>query len=298
MITNKLNLPQPFVEAARNDHAYTPKRYSVTSVLKGTTEAVLQRRHAEEIVTDVADNVWAIFGSAVHSILERSTETPSQIKEGYLTYDHPSGYTLSGVFDLYDAETETVTDYKTASVWKAVKNDWDYYRRQLLLYCLILRHNGFKASHGQIVALLKDHSKSKARHDRTYPQHPVVVVSFDFAEEDFERAEHFLDVKFTEIEIAERMDDECLLPCSLRERWATPRKFAVMKKGRKSAVRLYDTQKEAEERAEKEGAGFYVELREREDRKCQDYCSVSKWCTYWQFKTLESQKKNAPDLLK
>lgn len=285
MITNKLNLPQPFVEAARNDHVYTPKRYSVTSVLKGTTEAVLQRRHAEEIVTDVADNVWAIFGSAVHSILERSSETPSQIKEGYLTYDHPSGYTLSGVFDLYDAETETVTDYKTASVWKAVKNDWDDYRRQLLLYCLILRHNGFSASHGQIVALLKDHSKSKARYDRTYPQHPVSVVSFDFSEDDFERAELFLSKKFADIEKAESTPDASLPACSERDRWATPEKWAVMKKGRKSAVRLYDTREEAEERLEREGAGFYVEHRPSDDRKCFDYCSVAKWCPHYFKKT-------------
>lgn len=61
-LTNELNLPQPFVDAATSDYQYTDKRYSVTSVLKGTREAILQRRHSEEIETDVSEMVWAIFG--------------------------------------------------------------------------------------------------------------------------------------------------------------------------------------------------------------------------------------------
>ena len=31
ILTNKLNLPQPFVDAATNDHKYTEGRYSVTA---------------------------------------------------------------------------------------------------------------------------------------------------------------------------------------------------------------------------------------------------------------------------
>lgn len=57
MITNKLNLPQPFVEAATSDHKYKPHRYSVTEVLGGTCEAILKRRHHGEAEEDVADRV-------------------------------------------------------------------------------------------------------------------------------------------------------------------------------------------------------------------------------------------------
>ncbi len=45
ILTNKLNLPQPFVDAATNDHEYTEGRYSVTELLGGTCEAILKRRH-------------------------------------------------------------------------------------------------------------------------------------------------------------------------------------------------------------------------------------------------------------
>lgn len=57
ILTNKLNLPQPFVDAATNDHEYTEGRYSVTELLGGTCEAILKRRHSDELTDDVADRV-------------------------------------------------------------------------------------------------------------------------------------------------------------------------------------------------------------------------------------------------
>lgn len=48
MITNNLNLPQPFVDAATSNHKYKPRRFNVTEVLGGTCEAVLKRRHHGE----------------------------------------------------------------------------------------------------------------------------------------------------------------------------------------------------------------------------------------------------------
>lgn len=57
MITNKMNLPQPFVDAATSSHRYKPNRYSVTEVLGGTCEAVLKRRHSGEGDEDVSDRL-------------------------------------------------------------------------------------------------------------------------------------------------------------------------------------------------------------------------------------------------
>ena len=56
-ITNKLNLPKPFVDAVTSDHTYKPHRYSVTEVLGGTCEAILKRRHSGEGEEDVSDMV-------------------------------------------------------------------------------------------------------------------------------------------------------------------------------------------------------------------------------------------------
>lgn len=288
-VTNELNLPQPFVDAVTRDYAYTPKRYSVTSLLKGTREAILQRRHNDEVTTDVSDMIWLIFGTAVHSVLENARETDSQLKENKIEMEMPNGYTLSGIFDLYDDSTGVVTDYKTASVWKVIYDEWDDYRTQLLIYCYMLRDMGFDAHTGEIVAILKDHSKSKAKFDANYPQHPVFVKRFEFDQNDFDDIGMWLQHKFEELEACEKLPDDQLPLCSPEERWAKPAKWAVMKKGRKSAVKLYDAKNDAYLRAACEngtvsGNPFYVEERKGSDGKCDEYCSVCQFCSYWREK--------------
>lgn len=289
-ITNVLNLPKPFVDAVTDDYTYKDKRYSVTSLLKGTCEAILQRRHQGEIEEDVADKIWLIFGKAVHSILENAEETPEQLKENWVGVDLDNGYTISGIFDLYDDKTGTVTDYKTASVWKEIYGEWDDYRKQTLIYCWMLRKIGFDAKRGQIVAMLKDHSKSKAKFDKNYPKYPVVVKDFEFTEDEFVEIEKWINDKFREIAWYEELEDDQLEPCTPEERWAKPDKWAVMKKGRKSAVKLYENTSEAAERVRienenaKSGEPFYVEYRPGVDSKCEEYCSVKEFCPYWKSK--------------
>ncbi len=281
-LTNDMGLPQPFVDAATSDHEYTQKRYSVTSVLKGTRESILQRRHDGEIEQDVSDMVWAIFGSAVHGILERSQETESQLKENWLSVDMGDGYELSGIFDLYDDSTGVVTDYKTATAWKVVFGEFDDWKRQTLCYVWMLRQIGFEKAHrGEIVAMLKDHSKTKAKADHTYPQHPVYRIGWDFTDEELEECGKALKEKFEEIRRCEQLPDDELPMCTEEERWHKADKWAVMKEGRKSAVKLYDSEQEAQERADKEGEKFYVEHRPGDDPKCRDYCSACEFCAHY-----------------
>lgn len=286
-ITNELNLPQPFVQAAERDYKYTPKRYSATTILKGIREAILERRHFDEIEKDVSDEVWAIFGSAVHSILEKSQETSTQIKENKLVIDMPNGYQLSGIFDLYDDATGTVTDYKTCSSWKFAHKEFDDWKQQLLIYCWMLRQIGFDAKRGEIVAMLKDHSKGKARTSTGYPKHPVKKLSWEFSDYDIESIELWLNRRFLEIEKAEQLDDDNLPICTKEERWHKDEKWAVMKKGRKKAVRLYDNPNDACKRVEEEnskakGAPYSIEHRPGTDQKCLDYCSACEFCSYYQ----------------
>ena len=282
-ITNTLNLPQPFVDAASRDYQYKDKQYSVTALLKGTCQAILERRHADEIEQDVSDMIWAIFGTAVHSILENGQETENQLKENKLVID-VRDYKLSGIFDLYDAETKTVTDYKTGSCWKVIYNDWDDYRNQLLMYAFMLRSIGFECNRGQIVMLLKDHSKTKAMTDSSYPQHSVHIETFDFTENDFANIEMYIYKKFDEIKHYEQLPDDQLPPCTPEQRWHKDDVWAVMKKGRKTAVKLYNKEDQAYDHATREGDSFYVEFREGKDGRCEDYCSVKDFCPFYKMK--------------
>lgn len=282
-ITNVLNLPQPFVDAVTNEYAYKDKQYSVTSLLKGTTQSILERRHADEIEQDVSDMIWLIFGTAVHSILENAQETDSQLKENKIVIDIQNGYKLSGIFDLYDAKEKKVTDYKTGTVWKVIYNEWDDYRLQLLAYAYMLRKIGFECDKGEIVMMLKDHSKSKAKFDASYPQHNIHIQTFHFTDKDFEEIELFIIEKFTEIEKAEQIPDAELEECTPEQRWHKNDTFAVMKEGRKTAVKVCQSKDEAESYIEEKGldSKHYIEFREGKDGRCDDYCNVNIFCPYY-----------------
>ena len=288
-ITNNLGLPQPFVSAVEREYTYKDKRYSTTAILKGVREAILQRRHDDEIESDVADMVWAIFGTAVHGILENAEETATQLKENKLEVELPNGYTLSGIFDLYDDETGTVTDYKTASVWKVNFGKFDDWRKQALIYCWMLRQIGFDAKRGQIVAMLKDHSKTKAKLGE-HPEHPVYQKAWDFGEKDFDEIEQYILGKFAQIEEAEKLPDDELPMCTAEERWSRDEAYAVMngkiRAKHQRARKLFkvedyeDAEQRAREYASAIGEGFVVEHRPGHDAKCADYCSAAPFCSH------------------
>lgn len=290
MLTNVNNLPQPLVDAVTREYEYKDKQYSVTSLLKGTCQTILERRHKDEIVQDVSDMVWLLFGNAVHKVLEEAQETADQIKENKLVIEVGDGYKLSGIFDLYDAKEKEVTDYKTASVWKVQFNDWDDYRNQLLMYAYMLRSIGFECDKGKIVAFLKDHSKTKASVDSSYPQLPVHVQKYDFTDEDIESIKQFINTKFEDIKKCELLKDEELPPCSEKERWHKDDTYAVMKEGRKTAIKVCQSKEQAENYMNENALDnkHFIEFREGKDGRCEDYCDVKEFCPFYQAKV----KKN------
>jgi hypothetical protein len=66
--------------------------------------------------------------------------------------------------------------------------------------------------------------------------------------------------------------------CTDEDRWSKPDQWAVMKTGRKSAVRLYDSQEDADRDAFALGAKHYVEYRPGENVRCKRYCNVAQFC--------------------
>ena len=283
-ITNEMNLPQPLVSAVESNHRRIPRRYSTTDLLKGVRETILKRRHNDEITEDVSDSIWLIFGKAVHSILEDAKETETQLKENKIIVPVGDGYELSGIFDLYDDSTGTVTDYKTASVNKVMFNEWSDYRQQVLIYCWLLQQLGFEAWNGEIVALLKDHSKSKVGTKAGYPEHPVHTVSWQFTNKDMAEIEKAIKAKFELLKEAEKTPDDDLPPCTDEERWARGEKWAVKKARNKKARKLFDDPEEAEKLCEKlnesEG-GYVVEHRPPKYVKCEGYCSAKQFCNQY-----------------
>ena len=280
-ITNIYNLPAPLVKMAQREYKCEPNEYRVTSLLKGVRETILERRYYDEIEKDVSEMIWLLFGTAVHGVLENQQSEENEITEQRLKVQI-GDYILSGQFDLYNKDTGIITDYKTASVWKIIFGDYSDWRRQTLIYAYMLRQKGYNVKGAEIIAILKDHTKRDAKYKKDYPKLPVRKIEFWFTENDFAEIEQWLIKRFEEIAEAEKLPDNALPLCTAEERFNSD-KYAVMKKGRKTALRVFDDRKEAEDYLKNVG-GDEIEIRLGEDKKCADYCNVNKFCEYYKIR--------------
>ena len=279
-ITNNANLPAPFVRMAQSDYEPTPKRYSATTLLKPVREILLKRRHDKNLTQDCSEMIWLLFGQAVHQILEKYGTGKNEFTEERLSYTLENGYTVSGIIDFYDMEKEEVVDYKTASVWKVMFREFTEWKRQGLIYAWLLWKNGLPVKTVKFYAILKDHSTREAKTKADYPKLPIVEVKFNVTEGRLQAVDEFIRGKIDELIKYEDAPDDELPLCSPEDRWNDGDKYAVMKKGRKTALRVLDSKEEAE-RYKAENGGDYIELRRGTDKKCIDYCLCCERCSYW-----------------
>ena len=284
IITNKLNMPEAFVKAIQNSRHNADKCLSATTLLKGTKEIILTDRHFDEITIDASEEVWAVFGTAVHSILEHQEDEAFKEESFSVPVWEGSEWKITGKVDRYDMKNETIEDWKTASVWKVIYKDFEDWRMQGLIYAWLLKKSGLNVRHIRFVALLKDFSKTEAKRNPDYPQAPAFIYEFDVNDTWLADAEMRAHNKaMAVIENFEKSDDE-ITECTPEERWSTPTKYAVMKEGRKTAVKVCATEEEAQnfiDDLEKDKDKHTIEVRPGIDKKCEDYCPCCKFCSYY-----------------
>ncbi len=191
------------------------------------------------------------------------------------------GWKVSGGMDVYE-EGGILLDYKVTSVWKVIKGDLSEWEQQLNLYACILRHHGHTVSRLQIIAILRDWSKGEAQRDAAYPQAQVVNINIPLWDE--EKATRFM----RERVILHQQARFTMPECTPQDRWARPDVWAVMKPGRKSAVKLHTSEANAQAHAESEGGGLYVVHRVGASVRCESYCRVSAFCSQYKQEKLSA----------
>jgi hypothetical protein len=167
------------------------------------------------------------------------------------------------------------------SVWSVIhglKPEWE---NQLNINTWLLMKNGWNVQQHQIVALLRDWSKYKA-HEPNYPSCQVAIVPAPMWS--WEQANQYIEGRVALHQSVVNVSDDDLPECTPEEMWEEPTKFAVMKKGRKSAVRLLESQEAAEKYIENNqlDSKHSIEVRPGSRKRCDDYCSVNTFCS--QFK--------------
>ena len=298
MITNKHGLPDSFLNYARSDkYSRGDADISVTQLIDAPQVLLLREKHQEETSTDVMDMIFALFGTAVHSVLETG-KTPNVVKEQRI-YDTVRGWKISGAIDQYEilGDDLVITDYKVTSVWSVMfdKQEWI---NQLNVYAYLLEvHKQKPVTNIKICAILRDWNRTQARLKPDYPQHPVAYI--DIPLWSMKDRIKYVNDRVTAHQDARQMFDleDKLTPCSDKERWAKEDKWAVIKKGNKKAFRVFNNKQDAEnlvyDLSDKLALDVHkrnhdIEFRKGEYTRCKsNYCGVADFCQQYKETTNE-----------
>lgn len=274
-LTNKWHLPQPIVDAVRNDpYSKGDADYSVTQLIKSARISQLEKEHWNDLEEDVVQRLPALYGQILHGILERAERTALAEKRYYATV---AGKRISGATDRLVLEDKKLQDYKLIN-FRKIKNGVPFeFEAQLNIYVYLLRENGLEVEAAELQIFLRDWDGFKREEDG-YPiiEHMAVPVRIWPAE----RTYSYLVSRVEAHEGAKQV----LPRCNPQERWQDADVFAVMAPTRKRAVKLCKTEAEASALvAAFTHEDYYIEYRPGKPKRCLGgWCRVSHVCSQFQ----------------
>ena len=269
-VTNVHGLPQSIVDAVTNDPYVGGGDVSATKLIDAPQIAHLSRTHHDQLVVDVSERVWSLLGQAVHTVLERAgLRAEGMIAEQRLFAD-VMGWKVSGQFDVLHLESEKISDYKVTTVYKAKGSDkWN---QQLNVLRWLAHQNGYIVEQLEIIAIFRDWRKTEAERNPDYPR--AAIQALEVPVWTLEEAQEYIEERVALHQAAragKRVD------CTDEERWHSGNKWAITKPGASRALRVLD----AEPDAASVPAGYVVEQRKGEYKRCQHYCDVAPFCPQW-----------------
>lgn len=277
-ITNNQYLPDVLYDVLAKDfYNYIPDddTFSVTELLNPAKITLLRRRHREGIVQDVTDLFYRTWGNLMHQWLENFSEGEC-LKEERLKAKLGKFY-LTGKPDLY--YDRTIWDYKLTSIWTFIyKSRQEEWEKQLNMYnYLFSQAVGLKVEKLKVIAMFRDWSKTRKQNESEYPNQVEVI---DIPMWDVNKIEDYIQRGIHLLVTQQDMPDDAIIPCSQKDVWQDDDKYAVMKKGRKSAVKLFDNESDALTMAQDKGKDHSIVKREGEPKRCISYCDVREFCNF------------------
>lgn len=285
-------MTNPIIEAIRSldDYKRGEAKFTTTELVQPERILSLTAKHKPEIKEE--SSVWSVMGTALHQVLRQAADKldPKRfITEQRFSATMPGGVVISSQIDVYDHLTKTLDNYKVCSVWKFILADSPEWEQQLNIEACVLRMNNLEVRRVRNIAFLRDWNARKAQftREKDYPQsdiHEMEVPLWPIGQQ-----QKWILERISKHEAA--TDDPPV--CSKRERWQRDASFALMKKGRKTAIRLLDDEDRAYammkslEARKKPGEVFFIEERPSEPVRCLHYCPVSKFCSFG----IEAEKK-------
>ena len=288
--TNKHNLPIEIIRAIKNDqYSKGESHISVTGLLQSPRIRLLNIENQDKITVDYSDEVWKILGQGIHAILERANENYEDTITEQRMFAEVNGWTISGQTDSLALDENILKDYKVTSVWTVIsalsggKKEWE---EQLNCYAwLHKKTTGETIDQLNIIALARDWNKRELqRRGGDYPVSAISTIKIPVWS--FKKQEQFINERVSKHQDAELIFDigGDLPLCTDEERWKKDDTYRVMKKGRKTALRVLASQKEADKYLKgNDDKAFYIEHSLGECMKCTgNYCGVAEFCNQYQ----------------
>lgn len=289
-LTNVHSFPKAIVDAIGFIHKKPKKinHLTVTRLIDSPRIRVLTLKNYDEIVEDVSDRIFALFGSAVHAILSWSSETDEDaiVEKRFAT--KVGSWKVSGQIDYLNTREKLLQDYKVTSVW-AVKNgikpEWE---RQLNVLAFLAESHGYQIETLQLVAILRDYSAKTITNG--FPESQITTINI----RKWSKEEVMTYIKERVYLHGEALVSKgSLIECTPEERWERPSTYAVKKPSRKTAIRVFDNLEEAQALAASTPQG-YVETRHGQALRCGSYCAVSKFCD--QYAATQTTEENTVNI--
>jgi len=268
------NLPEYLIEAVKpNSRQPNPERMSVTQLGDSPLIRTLWMENWDKIEQDPEDMLWALYGTALDTIVKAHNRTGLVD----LKFEYPfDDYTIVGKPDIYYPSTETLVDVKTTSVWtlQNPRKEWTY---QLNVYKWLMEQlmPELKVKKLEVHGIGRDWRKNEKLRYNTYPDSAFVVINIPM----WDDVGKVIDADIKRHKNFPREE------CTLEEKWSKPDQYAVMRTGRKSALRVLDSEGDAHKWCKhndhKVGAnGIKIVKRPGEFVRCNQYCSVSSVCPF------------------
>jgi len=285
-LTNKFGLPQPFVDAVSIDeYRRGDADFTTTELIRPVRISAFSEKYFSERVEDVSDRVWSLFGQAKHVVLERiAKRNPDRyvVEKRFATKMPGTDYEISGRIDLYDNHTRILYDWKDNSVWKFMLGDTEEWEQQGNINAYLMRAWSYEVKSLVNITFLKDWKVREARMTRKkdYPKCAIHVIPLPLWSVGQQQAYILERIK----KQVEERDNPPV--CTEKERWERPAVLAVMKKGRKRALKLCESNQQAYKMLDfyrdhsKPGEKFFIEERPNEPVRCLDHCPVRIFCDF------------------
>ena len=282
-LTNKFNLPQTFVNVLhRPTYTKGGANISATELINSPRIVQLKRLYDEHLEQDVSEQIWSIFGTAIHAVLEHGKDHNHLVEERlHAVLD---GWSISGAIDLQVIEDDgiIVSDYKTTGAW-SVMNEKAEWEQQLNIYAWLVETVKKAPVKGlNIVAIIRDWSRRDAETRDGYPNAPVKEIPI--AVWDYDTRTEFIRSRIREHSAALlAAETQTELPsCTPEQMWEKSTSYAIKKIGNKRATAVLETEFEAEAKLSELGKGYAIEIRPGERTRCANYCQVNKFCSQYE----------------